>query len=159
MKRYGRYDPLIEGPQMLLAVIEAQELVLGDGLLDLSDLPDVHERSWYFAGEQRFVEGRPSSLYVWDVGTWTLDAALDREAREVAERAWRSSEISKSVWLRDRHRDQLEISVDTTLTASQFTELLTFIQALRDWPQSPLFPDTAGRPQAPVFIANEVTAQ
>lgn len=73
-----------------------------------------------------------------------------------AERAWRDAELAGIVWLRDRHRDQLELSVDTSLTAEQFTELLTYMQALRDWPQSEAFPDSAQRPVAPPWIANQV---
>lgn len=38
------------------------------------------------------------------------------------------------IWMRDRHRDQLDLGTPTTLTEQQFTELLTYIQALRDVP-------------------------
>lgn len=69
-----------------------------------------------------------------------------------AERAWRDTELSGLVWLRDRHRDQLEIGVTTTLMPEQFAELLVFMQALRDWPQSEAFPDTSARPVAPAFL-------
>lgn len=72
-----------------------------------------------------------------------------------AERAWRDTELSGLVWLRDRHRDQLEIGVTTTLTPEQFSELLVFMQALRDWPQSEAFPDSEQRPVAPPWIADQ----
>jgi len=68
------------------------------------------------------------------------------------ERAWRDGELLKVLWLRDRHRDQLEISDSTTLTAERFSELLVYVQALRDWPQSPEFPDSQFRPTAPGWI-------
>ncbi|MCD5977210.1 phage tail assembly chaperone [Pseudomonas quasicaspiana] len=64
------------------------------------------------------------------------------------ERAWRDDELSSVVWLRDRHRDQLDIGSETTLSGDQFQELLVYMQALRDWPQSPDFPDQAERPPA-----------
>lgn len=72
-----------------------------------------------------------------------------------AERAWRDGELASAVWLRERHRDQLEIEVETTLTAEQFKELLVCMQALRDWPQSPDFPQAEHRPVAPSWIAEQ----
>lgn len=80
------------------------------------------------------------------------EPVLDLEAQE---RAWRDGELSAVMWLRERHRDQLEISESTTLTAEQFNELLVYMQALRDWPQSPDFPDSQYRPTAPAWIAEQ----
>ncbi|MDP9507874.1 phage tail assembly chaperone [Pseudomonas protegens] len=71
------------------------------------------------------------------------------------ERAWRDLVLSTVVGLRDRHRDQLEIDVETTLTAEQFKELLVYMQALRDWPQSPDFPQIEHRPVLPPWIAEQ----
>lgn len=71
------------------------------------------------------------------------------------ERKWRDAELSAFMWLRERHRDQLDIGTTTTLTSEQFNELLVYIQALRDWPQSPHFPDTEQRPVAPPWIAEQ----
>lgn len=72
-----------------------------------------------------------------------------------AERSWRDGELASLMWLRERHRDQLEIAVDTTLSGEQFTELLHYMQDLRDWPQSPGFPDSEHRPVAPAWIAGQ----
>ncbi|MEL7551960.1 phage tail assembly chaperone [Pseudomonas protegens] len=71
------------------------------------------------------------------------------------EREWRDDELSSVMWLRERHRDQLEIKVGSTLSAEQFTELLVYMQALRDWPQSPDFPAIQHRPTAPEWIAEQ----
>ena len=71
------------------------------------------------------------------------------------ERAWRDAELSGLVWLRDRHRDQLEIEIETTLTSEQFAELLVYMQALRDWPQAEYFPVIEHRPVAPPWIAEQ----
>jgi hypothetical protein len=71
------------------------------------------------------------------------------------ERNWRDSELSSVIWLRDRHRDQLDLGTETALTPEQFTELLVYIQALRDWPQSPDFPDSQHRPTASDWIAEQ----
>ena len=81
------------------------------------------------------------------------DDAVDQDA--VTERAWRDTELASLVWLRDRHRDQLDIEVATTLSGEQFTELLVYMQALRDWPQSPDFPSSQHRPEAPAWIAEQ----
>ncbi|WJM94701.1 phage tail assembly chaperone [Pseudomonas defluvii] len=71
------------------------------------------------------------------------------------ERNWRDSQLSSVMWLRERHRDQQDIGGSTTLTAEQFKELLVYMQALRDWPQSPDFPLTEHRPVAPPWIAEQ----
>lgn len=80
---------------------------------------------------------------------------LQVDTSATTERAWRDSELAKQVWLRDRHRDQIELGVATTLTADQFAELLAYIRDLRDWPQSPDFPDQAKRPVAPVWDVDQ----
>lgn len=72
-----------------------------------------------------------------------------------SERSWRNGELSAAMWQRERHRDQQEIGGDTTLSAAQFAELLVYMQALRDWPQSPEFPDIEHRPPAPAWIAEQ----
>lgn len=78
---------------------------------------------------------------------------LTEEALVVAERSYRDQELTGVAWLRDRHRDQLEIEVTTTLSTDQFRALLVYMQALRDWPQSPEFPESERRPIAPPWIA------
>ena len=77
------------------------------------------------------------------------------EALSVQERLWRDAEIERVKWLRERHRDQLDIREQTTLMPEQFNELLVYMQALRDWPQSPDFPDSQHRPTAPDWIADQ----
>lgn len=69
------------------------------------------------------------------------------------ERAWRDEALSTLIALRDRHRDQLEMETATAISASQFKELLVYMQALRDWPQSPAFPNTEERPAAPEWLS------
>ncbi len=77
---------------------------------------------------------------------------LSSEDLAEVERRWRDHALSTLVWLRDRHRDQLEIGAATTLTPEQFTELLEHMQQLRDWPQSEAFPDSSARPVPPAFL-------
>lgn len=77
-------------------------------------------------------------------------------ADPVNERAWRNAEISRASGLRDRHRDEQELFRPTTLTPERFVELLGYIQKLRDWPQSAVFPDTAQRPSAPAWFTEQL---
>lgn len=72
-----------------------------------------------------------------------------------AERGWRDAAIEGVKWLRERHRDQVDIGVATTLTDERFRELLVYIQALRDWPQASDFPGQGHRPVAPDWIADQ----
>lgn len=80
--------------------------------------------------------------------------ALQALERQV-ERGWRDTEFSRVQWLRDRHRDEQEQQMVTTLTDEQFAELLGYLQALRDWPQSNAFPASDSRPVAPPWIAEQ----
>jgi len=86
---------------------------------------------------------------------YLIDAPVQLPDLETQEREWRDAELSAVMWLRDRHRDQLDIGAATSLTADQFNELLVYIQALRDWPQSPDFPALDQRPAAPPWIADQ----
>jgi hypothetical protein len=72
------------------------------------------------------------------------------------ERAWRDAEVLRVSWLRDRHRDQVEVGAATTLSAEQFAELLAYLQALRDWPQGEQFPLIDHRPIAPPWLIEQI---
>jgi hypothetical protein len=74
---------------------------------------------------------------------------------DAVERAWRDAEIVRVAWIRDRHRDEVELAVPTTITAEQYTELLAYIRALRDWPAGAEFPAVDHRPPAPEWIAEQ----
>ncbi len=77
------------------------------------------------------------------------------ERQERTERAWRDAQMESVKWLRDRHRDEQELGLSLSLTDNQSRELLVYIQALRDWPQSPVFPEEASRPKAPEWVAEQ----
>lgn len=78
-----------------------------------------------------------------------IDAPEAEPDLAAPEREWRDSELASVMWLRERHRDQLEIEAPTSIDAEQFKELLSYMQALRDWPQSADFPDSKSRPGRP----------
>jgi hypothetical protein len=74
------------------------------------------------------------------------------DERIAAERDWRDGELIARQWLRDRHRDELQLGVPTTISDEQFVELLEYMQALREWPSSQSFPTVAMRPTSPEWI-------
>jgi hypothetical protein len=84
---------------------------------------------------------------------YLINAPVFEVELEGVERMWRDAEIERVKWLRERHRDQLEIGTETTLKDEQFSELLLYVQSLRDWPQSSAFPDSEHRPIAAPWIA------
>jgi hypothetical protein len=59
--------------------------------------------------------------------------------------------LSSTDWLSTRHRDQIEAGIATSLTLEQFSELLIYRQALRDWPASGNFNDAL--PGKPTWLA------
>lgn len=78
------------------------------------------------------------------------------EELATAERAWRDAEIERVRWLRERHRDEVDSARPTSMTVDQSAELLDYVQALRDWPQTANFPAAEFRPVAPSWIAEQV---
>lgn len=92
--------------------------------------------------------------WVADGGQTLPKSTVEEAANE--ERRWRDLELQGVAWLRERHRDQTELGSDTTLTADQYSELLTYMQQLRDWPQSDNFPDAGNRPVPPAWIKDQV---
>lgn len=75
--------------------------------------------------------------------------------QEAIGRAWRDAEITRVTWLRDRHRDEVEIGAETTISAEQYAELLAYIKALRDWPATAEFPTEDSRPMMPEWVASQ----
>jgi hypothetical protein len=65
------------------------------------------------------------------------------------ERAWRDAELQASDGIVIRHRDQLDVSGQTTLTAAQYCSIQEYRERLRDWPERKEFPDRSSRPVAP----------
>lgn len=101
------------------------------------------------------VDAKPGVDYVWLNGEWSLDKSA-QDARSLADaRAWRDDEIESLRWLRERHREEVELGVSSTLTAEQYVELLTYVQALRDWPQTEGFPAAEQRPAPPEWVAEQ----
>lgn len=131
------YLPSVHGKDMPADVIEITETVY----LAVIASPALGKvRSHDGAGQPILIDPPPPT-----------EAALAEQ-----ERRWRDAELAAAVALRDRHRDQLEIEVEPALAGDQFRELLLYMQALRDWPQSPDFPDIQNRPAAPEWISEQI---
>lgn len=82
-------------------------------------------------------------------------APLTLEQSAVIERLWRDAQIDSLRWLRERHRDEVDSARPTTLTDEQSTELLNYVQALRDWPLAVDFPSSEHRPEVPSWVAGQ----
>lgn len=83
-----------------------------------------------------------------------VEPQRSREDLALDERLWRDAEIGRVRWLRERHRDESDMGVATSLTADQFAGLLAYIQQLRTWPDAALFPDQKARPVPPEWLAS-----
>ncbi len=70
-------------------------------------------------------------------------------------RAWRDGAIADTQWLIDRHRDEEEDLVSTTLSTEQYNELRRYRKALREWPEAPDFPSEVSRPAMPEWLAGD----
>ncbi|MDF0730552.1 phage tail assembly chaperone [Pseudomonas entomophila] len=74
----------------------------------------------------------------------------------VAERAWRDAQLMSSEWLVSRHREELDMNLQTTLSSEHYSELLSYRQMLRTWPQDDVFPDQARHPLAPSWLIEHI---
>ena len=61
--------------------------------------------------------------------------------------------IAQVDWMRTRHTDQLALGHATSLTGAQYTQLLTYIQALRDVPANSPNPASPVWPAVPSFVS------
>lgn len=90
-----------------------------------------------------------------EAGRPILQSAPSEQLAAV-ERDWRDAEVSSTEWLVARHRDEQDMQLVTTLTPAQFTDLLEYRQALRDWPQAVGFPDQLLRPKEPSWVQEQL---
>lgn len=70
----------------------------------------------------------------------TITPAMRAAELETIARSDRDARIASSTWVIDRHRGQVDLHFDTSITDEQYKQLLLYHQALRDWP------DQAGWP-------------
>lgn len=103
------------------------------------------------------LEPRPTEFHTWNGKGWVKNDDFEFSELCKAERIWRNVEIQRVQWLFERHRDESEIGIARTLDPDSFTELLIYIQALRDWPGSELFPVRTHRPVVPALLMLKVS--
>lgn len=77
---------------------------------------------------------------------------ITKEELEWGARSWRDATIEKVKWLRERHRDELDLGAGTTLTLDEFAGLLAYIQGLRKWPEVEGFPSEDSKPYSPEWL-------
>lgn len=98
-----------------------------------------------FAGPQS-PEAYPNLGEVKDEKDERIIAFLGAQAKST-EQNWRDNQLRLLTAMRNRHKDQLEIEAETTLSDDEYKSLLHYMQALRDWSKSEYFPDTSKRPE------------
>lgn len=129
-------------------------------------LPTDHDMTAIVAGAGGQLENclyEDGMLIVSGIDQAALDAAVAAYDHAAAIRAiqWaairreRDRLLAESQWLIDRHRDQMDAGVPTTLTAAALTGVLAWRQALRDLPAT--YANSA--PAAVVFPACPVSTQ
>lgn len=88
-------------------------------------------------------QGQTIVTYVY----WQLVLPLGLSQQDIqeeladAQRSIRNEKIEKVVWAVDRHNQQRELGIDTTLSHLEYKELLGYIQTLRDLPEQSEFPN------------------
>jgi hypothetical protein len=97
------------------------------------------------------LDTQPGWLFIDDVFSRPPDGSASEQID--AERKWQNFELNATEWLILRHRDEQDQGAVSTLTPEQYSELLSYRQALRDWPQTDSFPVAESRPIAPPWLA------
>lgn len=131
------------------ALVDGEPRQLADHRGVVYSMEDGGSRTYEALGELPdglTAQAWPGIFYVWGGDGWVLDAAAQLEAAHAIERTWRNAQISATDYL---------AMPDYPITAEQRSGLYAYRQALRDWPDVNLFPDQAGRPQPPAWIAEQ----
>ncbi|OEC65138.1 hypothetical protein A7D21_33240 [Pseudomonas sp. AP19] len=71
----------------------------------------------------------------------------------VLARLWAETSLQTSETLVAQYRDSRDLGGITPITAVQFTALLTWRQALRDWPKAKRYPAESSRPNSPEWLS------
>lgn len=117
--------------------------------------PDAREITAEYHAELLAGQAQGKIIDANDNGTPVL---IDRPAPTTEElaaqaRAQRDQKLADTSWLIERHHEQAAANLPTSLTAAQYSTLLTYRQALRDVPGQSGFPATINWPTLPEAIA------
>ena len=94
-------------------------------------------------------EGGASTEYAEDIFVQPEPALLAR--------LWIEASLKTSETLVSEYRDARDLGGALPITAKQFSELLTWRQAVREWPQVAGYPIEASRPDTPAWIQAVLT--
>lgn len=127
--------------------------VISDQVTEVTDLDPRHRYHPDIVWRECSPETKPG----WRVQNGKFTPPLDQaqEDQVYAMRTWRDLQLQSSEWLVMRHRDELAMDATNTLSSAQYSELLSYRQALRDWPSSTNFPDRSARPEPPLWLSRE----
>jgi len=115
-------------------------------ILTVAEKDILAENTYYakFEYEGQRPDG-PLEHYTFDGTDFVLKPAdeitaieTEKEAQKVKQK--RDKLINEVLWMLDRHRNQKEFGLPTTLTDTQAAEIAQYIQDLRDVPQQTGFP-------------------
>lgn len=81
-----------------------------------------------------------------------VPVAITEKMRADEARRLRDDAITSVIWVAERHRDQTQLQIETSISEEKFLGLLEYIQSLRDWPAMPGWPDI-DIPPAPDWLA------
>lgn len=90
--------------------------------------------------------------YVVNQNLTTEVANQSADEKSISSRMLRDSVLNNISWIIERHRDELEAGIATTLSVERYAELQSYRQQLRDWPAQPGWPDIE-MPPAPDWLA------
>ena len=71
----------------------------------------------------------------------------------VLARLWVETSLQTSETLVAQYRDARDLGVTTLITVEQFSALLAWRQAVREWPKSKGYPAESSRPDAPEWLS------
>lgn len=80
------------------------------------------------------------------------DVFVDSDPLVLA-RLWAETSLQKTEALVAEYRDARDLGGDLPITAEQFTTMLTWRQAVRDWPKAKHYPAESSQPKAPVWLS------
>lgn len=95
----------------------------------------------------------PGVDYCWDLDTghWVKDTYAMMLAKTYM-RQHRDDLLHNALAVLDRHEKQERYGLPTTLSTAAAREVAVYVQALRDVPQQPNFPDTIHWPSVPAAL-------
>ena len=127
----------------------------------LCELPPADELTEITWAQHKALLAAQAAGKVIQIGKDNQPIAVDppeptREQLIAAEDAWIAAQVLSTEPLVSRHRDERDMDEPTTLSASQFSELLAYRKALRWWPEQTNFPQAKDRPQEPAWLAEAI---